>query len=252
MIVPAYRGEFGLEVRFHVPVVYGMGTGHIIECEEGKEALYPLAQEWRIVPRVPEDSVEASRARGRLGRPKRKGREVRFQPSPHVTQGVPPVDVIVTPRKRGYGESKNWPHWQLLADTLDDRDLKVFVAGVKDASFPLEGYPASWDYDRPLDAVIEAMRQPGVLVVAACSGLAHLAVLCGTPLLLFTYRGMVAPGPVINSSGRFVQAHYWPVRMKEYYHAANHMHSPIIEGDYWEHPGLLAGTAAKLLERMRA
>lgn len=233
-MIPAYRGEFGLRVRFHVPVVYGMGPGHVIEIEEGQEALYPLAREWRIVPRAREDTPGASQMRGRLGRPKLRGREVRFVPEPHVPQGVA-ADVVITPRRRDYGASKNWSHWPDLARALTDRGLRVFAGGVADASDTSCECPAAWDYARPLDATIEAMRSAR-LVVAACSGLAHLAVLCGTPLLLFTYRGRVAPGPVITSRGQKVANDYWRVRMDDYYRAANHTGSPIVEIDGWEHP----------------
>lgn len=239
VIIPAYRGEFGLEVRFQVPVVYAMNEHPIVEIEEGKEALYPRAKEWRIVPRIPETTIEASRARGRIGRPKISGPEKRFRPHPHVDQSVPIYDVVITPRKRAYGDSKNWPHWGHLVRRLQEAGLSVFAAGVADASFTDLGVPAAWDYRRPLDAAISAMRWSRV-VVAACSGLAHLAVLCGSPMVLFTYRGMVAPGPVVNSAGRFVQQDYWPVRMKEYYHAANHTGAPIHEIDGWEWPDRVA------------
>jgi len=75
------------------------------------------------------------------------------------------------------------------------------------------------------------------LVVASDSGLAHLAILCGRPLLLLSHNGKVAPGPVINSKGRQAAAQYWPIRMDEYYHAANHKGAPIYEcSTAWDEP----------------
>lgn len=250
--IPLYAGEFGLEIRFRVPKVYAVCRREpcSVRIEAGKEALYPAAAEWRIVEREPEDTLEASRARGRRGRPKVRGPEERFVPEPHVTQGVGAlgaIDVFICPRKRGYVSQKNWPHWQALDRLLrHGYGLNVFAGGVADASDTSVGCAASWYYDRPLDACIEAMRQ-AKLVVAPCSGLAHLAMLCGAPLLIFTYRGLDAPGPVITSSGRKTRDKRWPVRFEEYYEAANHTDAPLSQVDGWEHPERIAGRVAREL-----
>lgn len=237
MIIPAYRGEFGLKIRFHVPIVYGLGGGHVIEIEDGEEALYPRAHDWIVVPRAKDGT--------RVGRPKTHAlgrREERFQPVPYLLQMIQPHDVVLCPRWRTYGASKNWMHWDWLGKQFQEHGHTVFYAGVADASDTSVEGNAAWQYDRPLDATIQMMRQ-AKLVIAACSGLAHLAVLCGAPLLLFTYRGQVAPGPVINSRGRFVQADYWDVRWKQYYHDANHLKSPIIPVDGWEYPERIVTSA---------
>lgn len=220
MLIRAWRGEFGLRLRYFVPQVYALGRGHTIEIERGEEALFPLADEWRIVERAPDGS--------RHGRPPRIGRELRFVPEPHVPQDIR-ADIVICPRLRTYGEAKNWPHWHRLAELPG-----VFAAGAPDSSFNVKCERA-WDYDRFLDASIEAMRSAR-LVIATDAGLAHLAVLCGAPLLLITHEGRVAPGPVISSSGRTAQRQYWPVRLDEYYHAANHMSAPIDTVDGWNDP----------------
>ena len=245
-VIEAFRGEFGLMVRYHVPVVYAMGPGHVIEIEQGNEALYPLAAEWRVVPRTAEDTPEASRARSGIGRPRLKGPEKRFVPEPHVPQGVS-ADVVIAPRMRHYGASKNWRHWPLLAEGLTDKGLKVFAGGTRDTSDTRVRCAAAWDHERSLDATIEAIRSAR-LVIATDAGIAHLAVLCGARLLLLTHRGMVAPGPVVDSSGRTVASDYWPVRMDEYYHAANHMGSPIECAPYaWDDPEAVLDRAAQIL-----
>lgn len=231
MIIRAWPGEFGLKVRYHVPQAYALGAGHVIEIEEGEEALYPLAAEWRVVPRAAD--------RKRHGRPPTLGPERRFIPEPHVRQGVA-ADVVICPRRREYGSAKNWPHWQALAGLPG-----AFAAGAPDSSEDVD-CPRAWDYGRFLDASIEAMRGAR-LVVATDAGLAHLAVLCGAPLLLITHRGRVAPGPVINSRGRVAQTRYWPVRLDEYYHAANHTGSPIATIDGWDDPDAVAEAAGRAL-----
>lgn len=233
-VVPLYAGEFGLEIRFRVPKVYAMGAVPV-EIESGKEALYPRASEWIIRERTPEDTPEASRKRGGKGRPKLSGPEERFIPEPHVPQGVPPADVVVCPRKRHYVSEKNWDQWPRVVDQLKQWGLSVFAGGVADASDTRVDCDAAWEYGRPLDACIEAMHSAKV-VVANCSGLCHLAVLCGADLLVVTYRGLDAPGPVINSAGRKMADKRWPVRMEEYYHSVNHAGARIESMDGWEYP----------------
>jgi hypothetical protein len=225
VIVPAFRGELGLKIRYHVPWVYAKGPGHVVEIEEGEEALYPLAAEWRIVPRNQDDS--------RHGGPGRLQPQKRFVPEPYVRQGIT-ADLVLCPRKRNYGSSKNWNVWPWLALQLEVDGFNVFAAGAPDSSYDV-ACPRAWDYPRFLDASIEAMRSAR-LVIATDAGLAHLAVLCGAPLLLITHRGLVAPGPVTDSKGRVFRPEYWPVRLQEYYRDANHTGSPIEAVDGWMHP----------------
>jgi hypothetical protein len=237
-VIRAYTGEFGLKILHHVPRVYAMGRGHVIEIEAGEEALYPLAKEWRTVPRAHDDT--------RVRRPDLRGLPatgVRFVPEPHVTQGIT-ADVVIAPRRRNYVACKNWQHWPDVAQSLMDAGLSVFAAGVADASDTRVPCDAGWNYARPLDATIEAMRSAR-LVVAACSGPAHLAVLCGTPLLLMTYRGNVAPGPRFSSSGRRLPD-FGRVKVQEYYRDAAHTGRPIIEMDGWEHPKAVVSRALEL------
>ena len=227
-MIRAFRGEFGLKIRFHVPQIHALlGEGpQAVEIEQGEEALYPRATEHIIRIRNADDH-----SRGGIGRPPHMWpREERFQPEPYIRQNVGPVDVVICPRKREYGESKNWAHWATL-NTLPN----VFAAGAPDSSYDVTPRNA-WLYDRFTDASIEAMRKAR-LCVATDAGLAHLAVLCGTPLLLLTHEGRVAPGPVVNSKGHVAREHYWPVKLDEYYHAANHMDTPIWTYDHaWTEP----------------
>lgn len=221
MRVPVWRGEFGLKIRFHVPQTYALGRGHTIEIEEGEEALYPLAAEWRVVPRQHDDRRQLS--------PVRSGRaELRFVPEPHVPHEVE-ARVVLCPRKRKYGSEKNWPYWDMLQNLPG-----AFAAGAPDSSYRLK-CECAWDYERFLDASIAAMRQ-ALLCVSTDAGLAHLAVLCGTPLLLITHRGLVAPGPQRDAKGKVTTPAYWPVRFEEYYVKANHTGSMIEMIDGWEHP----------------
>lgn len=224
--IPAFKGEFGLKIRWHVPWVYALGSGYIVEIEAGEEALYPLAKEWRIVPRASDDS--------RITGPGKLSPVKRFQPEPHVRQDMPDVDVVVCPRMRKYGAEKNWGHWTPIVDALRAGGFCPFAAGAPDSSYEVGCLPA-WRFVRFLDASIQALRSCK-LCIATDAGLAHLAVLCGTPLLLITYRGLVAPGPVINSAGRITERQYWPVKLQEYYLDARHTNAPIVTVDGWEWP----------------
>lgn len=235
-IVLPCRAEFGLKIRHHVPAVHALGPVSWIYIEPGEEALYPLAGRWIEVERRYDDERHGwddpmkSRLRSALDcLDVGKGwRESRFVPEPHVSRGIT-ADVVICPRKRRYGSDKNWDGWELLAEMPD-----VFAAGAPDSSYDVK-CDCAWDYDRFLDASIEAMRSAR-LVVATDAGLAHLAVLCGAPLLLVTHDGLVAPGPVRGSEGQVLEPRYWPVRLEEYYEQANHTGSPIQVSHAWQSP----------------
>lgn len=248
VVLPAL-GEFGLRVRYHVPAVYAMALhGPVVAFHEpGEECLYPGC-ELVEVPRVHDDTrrgtvgkdgaalagaktLAAGRWPGATMIQTRKGMpEARFVPEPSTQYGIN-ADVVVCPRWRAYGASKNWPEWPWLVDQLCGAGLRVFAAGAPDTSAEVD-CDRAWDRERFLDASVEAMRSAR-LVVSTDAGLAHLAVLCGAPLLLITHNGLVAPGPVLDPSGNPMESTYWPVRMAEYYHAANHTGSPIFTTGSW-------------------
>jgi hypothetical protein len=228
--IPAYTGEFGLKILHHVPHVYALGRGHTIEIEAGEEALYPLADRWDIIPRVPETADKF-----RHHRPKLSGltkHAERFVPVPFVAQDVGNPSIVIAPRKRNYVPAKNWPHFQALVDAFRSTGFDVFAGGVADASDTDLDCDAAWHYDRPLDATIAAMHKAAI-VVAPCSGLAHLAVLCGRPLLLFTDGDRVSPGPVYTSSGRKVSDRGNLLKWTDYYVKPNHTNAPLARVDGW-------------------
>lgn len=228
--IPAYRGELGLALRYWYPHLAALGPV-AVEVEEGHEALVPFASDVRVVPRVHDDT----RQKG----PGVRFPQLRFVPEPYVRQRIK-ADVVIAPRKRQHGSSKNWPHWDALADLPN-----VFAVGAPDSSYDVQ-IPRAWDYARFLDASIEAIRSAR-LVVATDAGLAHLAVLCGTPLLLITYRGLVAPGPVVSAEGRVIQKGYWPVKWAEYYEKANHMGAHLEMIDGWQYPERVKARALELM-----
>lgn len=236
-VISAYiGGEFGLLLRFVVPHVHALclERPRIVEAEVGTEALWPLAAELRMVPRPNDDT----RQKG----PGRRFPEARFVPEPFIRQGIK-ADVVICPRLRKHGSAKNWPHWSALTDLPG-----VFAAGAPDSSYDLAmlDAPRAWDYARFLDASIEAIRSAR-LVIATDAGLAHLAVLCGTPLLLIAYQGLVAPGPVMNADGRIVQRAYWPVKWADYYESANHTGAHLEMIDGWENPERVKARALELM-----
>lgn len=237
--IPVFRGELGLKIRYHVPHVATLCQREpcVVEIEPGDEALYPFAAEHIVTERVEDSQRHGSPPDFRVP-------ETRFRPDPYEPQHVGPVDVVVCPRKREYGAAKNWDGWPELVERLPGN---VFAAGAPDSSYDVD-VPRAWDFDRFLDASIEAMRSAR-LVIATDAGLAHLAVLCGAPLLLVTYRGLVAPGPVIDSRGRVTHKQYWPVRLDEYYRKAAHTGAPIHTVDGWEDVGRVVAAAERMMER---
>lgn len=242
--IPVCRSEFGLKLFYHVPQVHTLCLSEpcIVEIEQGEEALYPAAAEWRIVERGCDND--------RPGRPKDLECEpTRFVPEPYVSYGISP-DIVVCPRKREYGSQKNWPHWARLTSMLRIRGAQVFAGGAPDSS---DDVPCALAWERPrfLDATIEAIRS-AKLVIATDAGLAHLAILCGAPLLLITYEGLVAPGPVVNSSGKKVWGQYWkagwsPPETVDRFAEGNHTGSPVWRiDDAWDDPYKVACRAMDL------
>lgn len=246
--IPACTDEFGLKLFYHVPQVHTLCLTEpcIVEIEEGEEALYPRAAELVTVPRDKADS-------DRYARPPDLGVEpTRFVPEPRRRCIHP--DIVVCPRKRTYGADKNWGGWWELASRLRLSGFKLFAAGAPDSSAAVP-CDRAWGYRRFLDASIEAMRNAR-LVIATDSGLAHLAVLCGAPLLLVTYRGLVAPGPVRSSRGRLVRGEYWPAGEPPNggacrFEAANHTGAPITKIDGWTDVAAVAEKAKELAHDLR-
>jgi len=248
-VIPALRAEFGMLVWWHVPAVHAVSGRKIVFIEPGMEALYPSAEEWLVIDRQDDSKRRNRYARDaeyvermeraamrdipgcQIVKPDAKWPKKRFIPEPHVTQDIS-CDIVVCPRKRQYGSEKNWEHWPELTLRLRAKGYDVFAGGAPDSSYDVDCEKA-WDYDRPLDATIEAMLSAD-LVVATDAGLAHLAVLCGRPLLMITHaNGIVAPGPVTDEHGTVMEPEYWPVKI-ERYREANHTHSPIrLLHDSW-------------------
>ena len=263
VVVLPSRGEMGLKIRYHVPNVHAIRGTKTVLHEEGEEALYPSAMELMSVPRVEDDLRRGTHPRGDAASvakfremiharnpnaevvQTRKGMpEARFIPVPHVLNEIK-ADFVICPRGRKYGASKNWPHWETLLDLPGN----VFAAGAPDSSLDVQT-PRAWDHERFLDASIEGMRS-AKLVISTDAGLAHLAVLCGVPLLIITYKGLSAPGPVMDPDGRTMQPKYWPVRFEEYYQKARHTDAPIWTTEAWDDPDEVFRLAVQLADPER-
>lgn len=257
VFLPA-RSEFGFMCMAYAPQVHAALTPGVdaVFCELGNEALYPGALEYLEVPRR-EDAdrrvynegdllIEAThRARAMYGDdvvcipPDLDAKRSYFVPEPHKRRGIE-ADVVICPRRRYYGSDKNWPHWQALADMFDGG---VYAAGAPDSSFDIECDGQAWTHQRFLDASIEAMLSAR-LVIATDAGLAHLAVMCGRPLLMISYSDECLVAPGTDDVGR----PYWPIKI-ERYHQANHRRSMIcVVRDSWDHPDWIYQVALNTLE----
>lgn len=264
--IPAWRGEFGLKVCYHVPAVHAIRGQKVVFIERGEQALYPSAREHIEVDRredaarrnsykkdgaaVDEMAREIRRRYGagaRIMLPDATWPRKRFIPQPHVRLGIT-CDVVVCPRRRDYGSSKDWPHWPELTQQLVDAGLSVFAGGAPDSSYDVP-CPVAWDFGRFLDATIEAMLS-AQLVIATDAGLAHLAVLCGRPLLGITHADhRVAPGPFVDEVGKVSRPEYWQV-YRHRYDGANHTGSPITWLPWaWHDPGLVLREAVARVRR---
>lgn len=263
-----YRGEFGYRCFFHAPQVHAALTPgvDVVCCPDGMEALYPDAADYIITEDRPDPqrrgAVEdefaaryAGLASERYGpdvlpvHPNFRAARKYFVPKPHIPVQVAPCDIVVCPRRRDYGADKNWPHWQGLIDQLTHSGLRVFAAGAADSSYDVDchGFARrAWDYGRSLDVSLRAILQCRS-VIATDAGLAHLAVLCGRPLLMITHaQGLVAAGTDDRGNA------YWPV-MIDRYRAENHLNAPIRMVQHaWDDPDKVARAAAEFLADLEA
>lgn len=223
-----FRGEFGHRVMWHAPWVY-QERAKIVCCEPGDECLFPTAKVFIEVPPPPHDRYRSHRSladamylrslrakyeetRGPLsGCPENLSSLPRFVPQPREKRGIE-TDIVICPRRRELAPQRNWPHWHELERELSS-NWRVFAAGAKDSSHHTIKCDAAWNYPRHLDATVEAMLS-AKMVVSTDTGLAHLAVLCGRPLMIICH-GNGYTGPGSN------KVQYWR------FHAANHMQAPI-------------------------
>ena len=257
-VILPYRSEFGFNCMVHAPQANAVRGPKVICLEPGMEALYPGAvRYWQVYHRhdverrvfLEEQLLAETEAILRKEypdaefiRPDHKATRRYFVPRPTVRKGIE-CDVVVCPRARDYGSSKNLQAWPAIIDALKNQHgLRVFAGGAPDSSDTSIECDAAWKYTRHLDATIEAMAS-AKLVVATDNGLAHLAMMVGTPLLLISYKdGIVAPGA--DDMGK----PYWPIKIERFYEA-NHCRVNIeILKDSWDKPAMVALRAAELIE----
>ena len=253
-----YRAEFGHVVMHHAPLVHADKDDKVVCVEPGMEALYPSATSYHYVDRK-EDRGRRERREYDQGFLDRLAREVGMQygkanlvwppalhpednkgfeyfiPKPHVEVRVEPSpDIVICPRKRDFGPEKNWPHWRVLAESLECCGITTCAAGTADTSDrSVEDVvdACTWLYDRPLDATIAAMLAAD-LVIATDAGLAHLALLCGRPLMM-----------VVSGMQRRTAPGYHPVKWHRYAQV-NHRHNFFMAvANTWEHPALISAAA---------
>lgn len=262
-VVLPYRAEFGIRVRYHVPRVRALPRPLLVFHEPGLDALYPDCKRILVGRRNDLDRDESDEEfLRRLRRQALREFEVaevvtidrasdlperRFRPEPVRPQVEGEVDVVVAPRWREYGPSKNWDAWPEVSGGLMAERLSVFAGGEEATSYDVPCDDFAWRYGRSLDATIEAMRKAR-LVVATDAGLAHLAVLVGVPLLLVASSGgLVAPGPVLDGKGKKTFDRYWPIRFDRYYASANWRGVPIeVLPDGWERPDKVVARAVEI------
>lgn len=249
--VPPFRAEFGLTVRYHAPMVAALPRPLTVCIEQGMQALYPNAEHIIVESRADTERKDLYRKDAdfvahwtrklekrypgcTIVKPDRSGEwaEQRFIPEPAVKYGLL-ADVVVCPRKREIAPERNWQHWPALTHMLT-LSHRVMAAGAAATSVTSVDCWASWHWPRPLDASIDMIRSAR-LVIATDAGMAHLAVLCGTPLLIVAAGTKPAPGAK------------WDVRLDDYFEHANHMNVPMRLVDAWDSPDVVVAMADEMM-----
>lgn len=193
---------------WHVPSVNNIKDEKIVCCEIGEEALFPGAVKHIVVDRRDDskrreylyfdmDFIEQCKTSLLKEYPNAefvyplKSKRKYFVPSPLKIYNIK-YDIVICPRRRKYGKAKNWKHWHKLSEKLE-KDFSIFAAGSPDSSFEINCCSA-WDYDRYLDASIEAIINSKI-VITTDNGLAFLSLLCGKDICLISHSdGRTAPG----------------------------------------------------------
>lgn len=252
-----YRGEFGHLLMWHAPTVNAHEGKKIVCCEKGQEGLFPNVISHILVNPRPEDIRKTANAHSYdkdlferiIKNQKKKFPDAKFVTplgefkshsprkylvyQPHIKQNIN-CDVVVCPRKRELAPDRNWEYWSDLTKKMQDNNLAVFAVGSPDASFNVPCKKA-WSYDRFFDATLEAILS-SKLVICTDSGLAHLAVQCGKPILMITFNGQ--PGPKTK----------WKVKWNRY-NLENHLNSIIKSVDGWNDIDLVFKTAIQMLNK---
>ena len=226
-----YRSEFGLVCMFHAPQVYACKEEKAVVIARGMEALYPDCQYIYVEDRPDEDKrandKEFARQWKHENRKKYKGAEFvyfsnRAEKEYFTPESTCKLDkylagerVAICARGREYGPDKNWSHWAKLVACLHQGGVGIVSIGDCDTSQHLGCYTC-WG----LDAAIAHLKRASLCLTTDC-GVAHLAVMCGTPLAMISHAdGIVADGH--DDVGK----PYWPIKM-ERFGAENHLNSPI-------------------------
>jgi len=251
-----FRGEFGHLIMWHAPNVNAHEGKKIVCCEHGQESLFSDVTEYIFVDPRPEDVKKTANAHSydkkffeelqdkhgkrfpgaKFVRPAGEFNEshpkkyVSYQPNKKYDIEC---DIVVCPRKRILAPDRNWEHWNALTKKLKAAGYAVCAAGSPTASYKTPCVKA-WSYERFLDATIEAI-QKSKLVICTDSGLAHLAVQCGKPILMITFNGQ--PGPKTK----------WQVKWNRY-NLENHTNSPIKSIDAWNNLDLVFNTATSMIK----
>lgn len=227
IILPHIGFEFGQLIMTHVRWVHCIPGTKVVCTRRGLEPLFPSATEffydWSDVPDEQRHTktIKATSTQLQLKavqdhfRMKYPLAQIRFpidgkkpQYFPNIPEGnfIPkPLcpcptsqpDILVAPRYRKHGEARNYPHWQRVVDDLQDLGYHPGLLGTRETSVDITGVPEhrkAWTYEDDLGVTLHWMST-AKMVLATDSGMAHLAVLAGAPLLvLYENRGYV-PGP---------------------------------------------------------
>lgn len=227
IILPHLGFEFGQLIMTHVRWVHCIPGTKVVCTRRGLEPLFPSATEffydWSDVPDAQRHTktikaastqlqLKAVQDHFRMKYPLAQIRfpidgkkpqyfpfipEGNFQPKPHCRAPDIHPDILVAPRYRKHGEARNYPHWQRVIDDVLALGYTVGVLGTKETSVAVTGGPKlyrAWNHDDDLGVTLHWMSK-AKMVLATDSGMAHLAVLAGAPLLvLYEHRGYV-PGP---------------------------------------------------------
>ena len=195
-----FTGEFGGELLRVAPAIHGDPGPKVVCCEEGKECLYPSADEIHVIER-PIETMKATigskndaqifeTIKKKFGPLHQYIEPLHIHASPSALKWFSPqvkydykfyYDVVVFPRYKTYQGQFNWDGWDDLLAALSEAKLSVFAAGHRDATKQLLcRRPWNYPFSTDLDVTIWALKHSKVRI-GPLTALHVLSQMCGQP-----------------------------------------------------------------------
>lgn len=207
-----FFGEFGPFIGWYVRMVHQhVAVEKTVYCQPGQEFLFPSATEFRHDWKNPVSDdrrcgggevIQSRAERDEIGRivAAHPGAQIVSARHPswrlvsvkfpiQIPRGLPSVDVVIAPRRRGWEARRNYAHWPAVAQMLRERGLRVGIAGAEDTSAEMPADARAWEHPAGPTAGSADLLAGCRLYIGGDSGISHLAAFLDVPSLIIPNAG---------------------------------------------------------------